>query len=78
MMTDTVEAASRSLPEYTEESISNLVNSLIDGQISSGFFTNCPITYKDITIAKQVLTDRLMSIYHTRVSYPTLNTPEKA
>ena len=73
MMTDTVEAASRSLTEYTEESISNLVNTLIDEQLNSGYFTNCPITFKDITISKQVLIDRLKSIYHTRVSYPKAN-----
>ena len=73
MMTDTVEAASRSLPEYTEESISNLVNTLIDDQVNSGYFTNCPITFKDIAIAKQVLIERLKSIYHTRVSYPKPN-----
>jgi len=70
MMADTVEAASRSLKEYTEESISDLVNKLIDGQVSEGYFKNCPITFKDIAEAKQVLIERLKSIYHTRISYP--------
>ncbi|WP_278996655.1 HD family phosphohydrolase [Prevotella disiens] len=74
MMCDTVEAASRSLSEYTEESISNLVNKLIDSQVSSGFFTDCPITFRDIKIAKQILIERLMSIYHTRIQYPELKT----
>ena len=72
MMADTVEAASRSLPEYTEESIGQLVNRLIDGQVSEGYFTDCPITFHDIRVAKQVLTDRLKGIYHTRISYPEL------
>ena len=72
MMADTVEAASRSLPEYTEESISNLVNRLIDQQVSEGYFVYCPITFHDIAVAKQVLTERLKSIYHTRTSYPEL------
>ena len=72
MMADTVEAASRSLPEYTPESISNLVNRLIDGQVNEGYFTDCPITFRDISVAKQVLTDRLKAIYHTRISYPEL------
>lgn len=70
MMADTVEAASRSLKEYTEESISGLVNRLIDQQVSDGFFNYCPITFHDIAVAKQVLTERLKSIYHTRTSYP--------
>ena len=73
MMADTVEAASRSLNEYTEESISNLVNKLIDGQVADGFFKECPITFRDIALAKQVLIERLKAIYHTRISYPHLN-----
>lgn len=72
MMCDTVEAASRSLPEYTEESISNLVNKLIDAQMANGFFTDCPITFRDVSMAKQVLIERLKSIYHTRIQYPEL------
>ena len=42
MMADSVEAASRSLPEYTEESISNLVDKIIDSQVEEGYFRECP------------------------------------
>lgn len=73
MMADTVEAASRSLKEYTEESISALTNKLIDNQVADGFFRECPITFRDIALAKSVLIERLKSIYHTRISYPHLN-----
>ena len=73
MMADTVEAASRSLKEYTEESISSLVNRLIDGQVQQGFFHDCPITFRDIQVAKDVLIERLKAIYHTRIAYPELN-----
>ncbi len=72
MMADTVEAASRSLTEYTEQSISELVNRLIDEQVANGFFTQSPITFRDITEAKDVLIERLKSIYHTRIQYPEL------
>ena len=72
MMADTCEAASRSLQEYTEESISSLVDRLIDAQVADGCFKDCPITFRDIAQAKQVLTERLMSIYHTRIQYPEL------
>lgn len=72
MMADTVEAASRSLKEYTEESISGLVNKLIDTQVEEGHFAYCPITFHDIAVAKQVMTERLKTIYHTRVSYPEM------
>lgn len=70
MMCDSVEAASRSLKEYTEESISSLVNKIIDTQVSDGFFTDCPITFHDISQAKQILIERLKSMYHTRIEYP--------
>lgn len=73
MMADTVEAASRSLKEYTEENISALTNKLIDSQVAGGFFRECPITFRDIALAKSVLIERLKSIYHTRISYPHLN-----
>lgn len=72
MMSDTVEAASRSLSDYTEESISNLVNKLIDSQVTEGYYKECPITFRDIDQSKQVLIERLTSIYHTRIQYPEL------
>lgn len=72
MMADSVEAASRSLPDYTEKSIRDLVNRLIDGQVDEGYFKECPITFRDIEYAKTVLIEKLKTIYHTRVSYPEL------
>lgn len=72
MMADSVEAASRSLPEYTEESISNLVEKIIDSQVAEGNFKECPITFKDIATVKAVFKEKLKTIYHTRISYPEL------
>ena len=72
MMTDSVEAASRSLSDYTEKSIRDLVNRIIDGQVEEGYFKECPITFRDIQYAKTVLIEKLKTIYHTRVSYPEL------
>lgn len=72
MMADAVEAASRSLPEYTEESIESLVNKIIDSQVEEGFYKECPITFKDIATIKSVFKEKLMTTYHTRISYPEL------
>ncbi len=72
MMADAVEAASRSLPDYTEQSIRQLVNRIIDSMVADGFFRECPITFRDIAYAKTVLIEKLKTIYHTRVSYPEL------
>lgn len=72
MMADAVEAASRSLPEYTEESIGTLVDRIVDGQVSEGHFKECPITFRDITDIKTVFKEKLRTIYHTRINYPEL------
>lgn len=72
MMADATEAAARSLQEYTHENITALVNRIIDGQVQQGFFHECPITFRDIAVAKEVLIENLLSIYHTRVVYPEL------
>ena len=76
MMSDAVEASSRSLKEYTTESITELVNRIIDGQVANGAFVNCPITFRDISEAKQTFIDSLQVIYHTRVSYPEIKQPK--
>ena len=78
MMADGVEAASRSLKEYTEESIANLVDRIIDTQVQNGFFHDCPITFRDIQTAKDVLIERLKTIYHTRIAYPELHVKQES
>ncbi|WP_373245588.1 HD family phosphohydrolase [Phocaeicola massiliensis] len=72
MMADSVEAASRSLPEYTEDSIGTLVDKIIDAQVAEGFFKECPITFKDIALVKALFKEKLKTMYHTRISYPEL------
>ena len=76
MMSDAVEASSRSLKECTTEAITELVNRIIDGQVANGAFVNCPITFRDISEAKQTFIDSLQVIYHTRVSYPEIKQPK--
>ena len=73
MMADSVEAASRSLKEYSDESISALVNRIIDSQIKEGYFRKCPITFDDIEKTKEVFIENLKTIYHSRIQYPELN-----
>jgi len=77
MISDSVEAASRSLNEYTEESISNLVDKIIDKQLEEGCFNESNISLKEISLAKTALKERLKTVYHTRISYPELDHPEE-
>lgn len=77
MMADAVEASSRSLPEYSEESLRNLVDKIIDSQLSEGYFKQAPITFRDIQIVKNVFVDKLQTVYHSRIAYPELKQPDK-
>lgn len=70
MMADSVEAASRSLKEYTEESITKLVEGIINAQIADGQLRAAPISFKDVEVVKKLFIEKLKTIYHTRISYP--------
>ena len=70
MMADAVEAASRSLGKYTEESISELVERIIYIQEQDGQFSDVPMTYKDMSDIKSAFKTRLTNIYHARIAYP--------
>ena len=72
MMADSVEAASRSLKEHTEESIKQLVDKIVDSQIADGLLRNAPLTFKDVEEIKGVFVDKLKTMFHTRISYPDL------
>jgi len=73
MIADAVEARSRSLEEYTEQTISAAVNQMIDAQMADGQFAETPLSFKDIEDIRRVFTSRLIAMYHHRISYPTLN-----
>ena len=75
MMADAVEASSRSLKDYSEQSISNLVDKIIDSQEADGLYNDSPISFRDIQTAKKTFKRRLATIYHSRVAYPTLKNP---
>ena len=70
MIADAVEAASRSLTEYTEESLSAMVEKIVSAQVADGSFDECAITFREIAEAKEVLCTRLRTVYHTRIQYP--------
>lgn len=73
MMADAVEASSRSLKAYTAEAISELVNRIIDNQITEGLHADSPLKFSDVQRIKQSFVQRLLTIYHSRIAYPTAN-----
>lgn len=70
MMADAVEASSRSLANYSEENIGEVVERIIYIQEQDGQYSDTPLTFKDITDIKSVLIKRLLNIYHARIAYP--------
>jgi len=70
MMSDSVEAASKSLVNPDTEAISLLVENIIRKQIEEKQFLNADITFKDIEKIKKVLKEKLFNIYHLRIAYP--------
>ena len=72
MMADAVEARSRTLGVYSEESIREMVETMIDGQIAEGQFKDAPITFQDVETVKTVFVEKIKSFYHTRIVYPEL------
>lgn len=72
MMADAVEARSRSLDEYTEESISTMVEQMINGQIADGQFKEANISFRDVETVKNVFREKIKNMYHTRISYPEI------
>jgi len=72
MMADSVEAASRSIKEYTPENISKLIDGIIKSQLDDGQFEYVDITFKDISDIKQVFKEKIVNIYHARIEYPEL------
>ncbi|MCE5332649.1 MAG: HDIG domain-containing protein [Bacteroidales bacterium] len=73
MMADAVEARSRSLSIYTEESINTAVEQMIDLQIADGQFKDAPISFRDVETVKSVFKEKIKNIYHTRIVYPEIN-----
>lgn len=70
MMADSVEAASRSLQDKTEDAINKLVDGIVDKQIADNQFDNANLTFRDITTIKKVFKKKLKNIYHVRIAYP--------
>ncbi len=70
MIADSIEAASRSLKIYSPETITKLVDGIIDYQFEQNQFENVNMTFKDLKTIKRVLKEKLATIYHSRIAYP--------
>ena len=72
MMADAIEARSRSLDELTEQSISSMVDQMIDLQVADGQFSETVLSFKDLEDIRAVFKQKLIEINHHRIVYPTI------
>lgn len=72
MMADAVEARSRSLNEYTEETINHMVDDMIGSQIAEGMFKDTNLSFRDVETIKMVFKNKIKSMNHHRIAYPKL------
>ena len=74
MMADAIEARSRTLNEFTEKAISEMVDQMIDLQVADGQFSETVLSFKDLEDIRSVFKQKLIEINHHRITYPTIDT----
>jgi membrane-associated HD superfamily phosphohydrolase len=67
---DAVEARSRSLKEMTPQSISDMVDDMVDILIRDGQLSETPLSFKDLEEIRKVFKQKLMEMNHHRITYP--------
>ena len=72
MMADAIEARSRTLNELTEQSISTMVDQMIDAQVADGQFAETKLSFKDLEDIRVIFKQKLIEINHHRITYPTI------
>ena len=70
MLCDTIEAASRSLKDYSQENVSALVDRIIEGKVDECQLSSADISLRELNILKDVIKSYLMQMHHSRVAYP--------
>lgn len=76
MLADSVEAASRALPDPTEENLTEMIEKIANSKIAEHQLDNCPLTMADLQIVKETFVEVLVSSFHVRPQYPTAHKTE--
>ena len=70
MLVDGIEATAHSLKEKSAAAFSEMIDYIVDQKIKSDQLIDADLTLRDITILKNTLLEKLVSIYHVRIEYP--------
>ena len=73
MMADAIEARSRTLSTFTEQTISEMVDQMIDAQVAEGQFAETKLSFKDLEDIRVVFKQKLIEMNHHRITYPTIS-----
>ena len=73
MLADSIEAASRTIKDYSPDIISQLVEDIVNEKIVHGQLNYADLTFRDIETVKTLFKRKLQNIYHTRIEYPKIN-----
>jgi putative nucleotidyltransferase with HDIG domain len=78
MLADSVESASKVLPEPTPERIRDLVDRIVETKVQQGQLDRAPLTLADLARVKEQFVAVLNGMYHRRLDYPTMPMPPAA
>ena len=77
MLCDSVEAASRTLKEFTPEAYSAFVERIVSGKMDEGQFDRADISISELGTVKETLKQYLAQIHHERIVYPKQKTKKQ-
>lgn len=72
MMADSIEAATRSLSDYSPETITEKVNQIVNNMLASGHFRSSKLSFREVEDCKASFISSIESIHHVRIAYPEL------
>ncbi len=70
MICDSVEAASRSMEEFNEGTLTELINRIVAEKAEDAQFDDCQLTFEELSRIKKILVKTLVLTHHVRVKYP--------
>ena len=77
MLSDSTEAASRSLNEVNEKTLTKLIDKLVGDRVRDGQLDDCNLTFRDLKTIRETLLTSLLAINHGRVAYPDDDKPDE-
>lgn len=77
MLADTVEAATRSLPNPDTDKMNTLIRTLVRQKMEDGQLDHCELTFADLDRICSSFLTVLSGVFHERIEYPSVEIPKK-